>query len=143
MTMTAHTRRVGRSLRHEIDVNGRHTIVTDEPLRLGGTDQGPAPHELLPAALASCVATMVAMYAERHGWDVGDASAEVKYDSESVPRHIAVTLRLPEGLSDEQVRRLERVARTCPLRRALEAGFSFEEQVLSGPELTGADRAAA
>ena len=38
----------------EVEVNGRHTIVTDEPEGLGGTDQGPAPHELEiePADLA-------------------------------------------------------------------------------------------
>ncbi len=45
MSMTATARRVGNSLEHEVDVNGRHTIVTDEPERLGGSDLGPAPHE--------------------------------------------------------------------------------------------------
>ena len=49
MSFTASARPVNGSLRHEIDVNGRHTIVTDEPEGLGGTDTGPAPHELLPA----------------------------------------------------------------------------------------------
>ena len=39
MTATAHS--VDGALRHEIDVNGRHIIVTDEPQRLGGTDEGP------------------------------------------------------------------------------------------------------
>ncbi len=137
MAMTAHTRRVGNTLKHEVDVNGRHTIITDEPVSLGGTNEGPAPHELLPAALASCVATMVAMYAERRGWDVADASVEVDDDPESVPRHIAVTLQLPNGLSSEQVRRLERVAETCPLRRALDAGFEFEERLVAAPSLAG------
>ena len=60
MGMTATARRVGNTLKHEVDVNGRHVIVTDEPQRLGGTDQGPAPHELLAAMVASCVATMIA-----------------------------------------------------------------------------------
>lgn len=128
--MTATTHRVGK-LRHSVDVNGRHTILTDEPMRLGGTDEGPAPHELLPAALASCIATMVAMYAERHEWEIGDAFVEVEYDSESEPRRFEIELHLPAGLSDEQVRRLERVAETCPLRKALETGFEFEERTVS------------
>jgi len=136
MTMTATTERVGK-LRHRVDVNGRHTIVTDEPLKLGGTDEGPAPHELLPAALASCIATMIALYAERHGWDVGDARVEVEYDPEPTPRRIGIQIHLPESLSAEQVRRLERVASTCPLRRALEAGFEFEERTVSS-QLTAA-----
>ena len=41
MAMTATARRAGNSLKHEVDVNGRHTIVTDEPEHLGGTDEGP------------------------------------------------------------------------------------------------------
>jgi putative redox protein len=132
MTMTATTHRVGK-LRHRVDVNGRHTIATDEPLRLGGTDEGPAPHELLPAALASCIATMIAMYAERHGWDVGDARVEVEYDPESTPRRFQIEVHLPSSLSEDQVKRLERVAETCPLRRSLEVGFSFEERIVSSP----------
>ena len=131
MTMTATTHRVGTSLKHEVDVNGRHMIVTDEPLSLGGTDEGPAPHELLPAALASCIATMVAMYAQKRGWEVGDTSVEVSYDSEASPRRFEIQLNLPAELSSEQLRRLERVAECCPLRRALEAGFTFQERLVT------------
>ena len=35
MSFTATATRVGEGLRHEVDVNGRHAIVTDEPERLG------------------------------------------------------------------------------------------------------------
>jgi hypothetical protein len=38
MSMTATARRIGTGLAHQVDVNVRHTIVTDEPERLGGTD---------------------------------------------------------------------------------------------------------
>jgi hypothetical protein len=41
-----------------------------------------------------------------------------------------VAVHLPEGLSDDQVARLRRVADTCPARRALEAGFAIEEQLV-------------
>lgn len=137
MTITATTHREGK-LRHRVDVNGRHAIVTDEPLRLGGTDEGPAPHELLPAALASCIATMVALYAERHGWEVGDTRVEVEYDPESTPRHVGIELHLPDGLSGDQIKRLQRVAETCPLRRALEAGFEFKERIVTSQSLRAA-----
>jgi putative redox protein len=131
MTLIATTRRVANGLEHEVDVNQRHVIVTDEPESLGGTDQGPAPHELLPAALASCVATMVAIYAERRGWDIGEPSVEVRYETDSTPRSMDVTVHLPDHLTAEQLRRLKRVAETCPLRRALEAGFTFEDRVVT------------
>jgi putative redox protein len=129
MSFTASARRIGNTLRHEVDVNGRHTIVTDEPESLGGTDTGPAPHELLPATLASCISTMIALYAQRKGWETGEVRVDVDYDYESEPRCFDVTIHLPDGLSDDQVMRLTRVADTCPVRRALEAGFAFDERI--------------
>jgi hypothetical protein len=40
-----------------------------------------------------------------------------------------IDVHLPDGLTPDQVRRLRRVANTCPARRALEAGFRCEERV--------------
>lgn len=128
--MTASARSADGGLRQEVDVNGRHTILTDEPERLGGTDLAPAPHELLAAALASCVSTMVAAYAVNRGWPTEGIGADVEYDPDSSPRSVQVLLRLPDSLEEGQRRRLERVAQTCPVRRALESGFAFSEQTL-------------
>jgi putative redox protein len=136
MSMTATARRVGHTLKHEVDINGRHVIITDEPERLGGTDEGPAPHELLAAMLASCVATMISVHAERRGWNVGELAVDVNYDSESIPRRVTVDLHLPDDLTPDQQRRLERVAETCPARRALEAGFVFEEKIVLTPRVS-------
>ncbi len=130
MSMTATARTAGGDLRQEVDVNGRHTIVTDEPELIGGTDLGPAPHELLAATLASCIATMIASYAQNRGWDLGETSVEVDYDPESVPRRVAIDIHLSNDITPDQRRRLQRVADTCPVRRALEAGFAFEERII-------------
>jgi len=139
MTMTAIARSVDGQLRHEVDVNARHVIVTDEPERLGGTDVGPAPHELLPAMLASCASTMITLYARARGWELSDVRVEAEYDSESTPRHVDLRVYLPDGLTADQVRRLRGVANSCPAKRALEAGFTFDEQMIVG----GNDLAAA
>ncbi len=135
MSFTASARRVGDTLRHEVDVNGRHVLITDEPTSLGGTDEGPAPHELLPATLASCISTMIALYAKNKGWGLSDLSVDVEYDNEAIPRSFDVTVNLPEGLAPSQVERLRRVADTCPVRRALEAGFAFDERIEIAPHL--------
>lgn len=136
MSFTATARRAG-VLSHEVEVNGRHTIVTDEPASLGGTDLGPAPHELLPAALAACVSTMIALYAERKGWDLGELRVDVDYDNEADPRRFDVTIHFGEALTPEQIQRLERVAKTCPVRRALEGSVSFEERVCAPEPVAG------
>ena len=90
---TAHS--IDGTLRHKIDVNGRHTITTDEPAALGGTDTAPTPHELLAATLASCVSTMIVLYAQRRDWDLGDLHVDVTYDADSTPRQVEVTVHLP------------------------------------------------
>ena len=130
MSMRATATLAGGGLRSEIDVNGRHTIVTDEPERLGGTDDGPAPHELLPAAVAACITTTLARYARTKDWELGgELAVDVLYDTDASPRRLEIDVRLPAGLSEMQVERLERVARSCPIRRSLEAGFEFDERL--------------
>src|SRR6476620_2757856 len=125
--MTATSEGACDDLRHEVCVNSRHVIYTDEPEVMGGTDTAPAPHELLPAALASCISTMVALYAKHKGWDIGDVRVEVSYDYKPAPRECEVDVELPDGLTDDQRTRLTRVAETCPVKRAFEAGFVVRE----------------
>jgi putative redox protein len=130
MPMTATARPVDQTLRHEVDVNERHTIVTDEPVRLGGTDAGPAPHELLPAMIAACVSTMIVTYANARGLELPDLRVDVVYDPEPTPRHVELAVHLPEGLTDGQLERLRRIVDTCPVKRALEAGFTFDDRLV-------------
>jgi len=132
MGMTAVARSIKGGLRTEVDVNGRHVLVTDEPGRLGGTDEGPAPHELMAAMLASCTSTMIMLYARTRDWELDDVRVEVAYDSESVPRHVTVHVYLPGGLTSEQIKRLRKVADTCPAKRSLEAGFTFDQHLVVG-----------
>ena len=130
MAMTAAARPIDGTLRHEVDVNGRHTIITDEPESLGGSDSAPAPHELLPAMLASCVSTMIVLYAQARDWELEGLQVDVTYDPDSTPRHVEVTVHLPDGLTPDQIKRLRRVASTCPVKRALETGFEVDEHVV-------------
>jgi putative redox protein len=105
---------------HEIDIEGGHTIVVDEPADAGGTDAGPSPGRLLAASLASCTAVTMEMYAERKGWELDAIEVDVDgtYDGH-VPTAFSVTVRLPAGLSEDQRERLLVVASKCPVHKAL------------------------
>jgi putative redox protein len=130
-TLKATARPVEHGLRHAIDVDGRHIVFTDEPESLGGTDTAPTPHELLPAALASCISTMMSLYANTRGWDVDGLAVTVEYDHKSSPRRFEIEIRLPASLSDDQLARLAAVAETCPIRRSIAAGFEFDERIVA------------
>jgi len=134
MTLTATSRAVPGTLRQEITVRDRFTVRTDEPVDLGGTDDAPSPHELVPAALAACVGTTLTMYARTKGWELGDLVVEAVYEHKSVPRRCELTIRVGAPLASEQLARLEQIAAKCPVLRAIEGGIELSERVVPAAE---------
>ena len=126
MALTATVRSSADTLRQRVQIRGgKHSITTDEPEDVGGGDSAATPHELLPAALASCIATTVRMYARRKNWQLSVLAVEVSFDNQSTPRRCEIRLELPAELSGEQRERLELIARKCPVHRSLEHGVEF------------------
>ena len=130
MELTAQARSIPGTLRQVIIVSDRFYLVTDEPESLGGEDTAPSPHELLPAALASCISVTMVMYARTKGWDLGEVTVSVAYDAKARPRRFDVDITIEGELDSEQLERLEQVAATCPVRRALEGDVVFDERIL-------------
>ena len=118
---------------HDVEIQGGHRLVIDEPEESGGANQGPSPTRTLAGALAACSAITVEMYAGRKGWDLGEVEAvvEMEYGTSSVPRSFVVILRLPKGLTSDQIERLRVIAGKCPVHRALshETEVSIEDRV--------------
>jgi putative redox protein len=129
--MKAIARRTARAaLTNRIDIR-QHQLTADEPPDAGGDDAGPMPQELLAASLASCTAMTMEMYAKRKGWDVASIEVECEYApaERSAPTTFNLVLRLPEGLSEEQVQKLRVIATKCPVHRTLDGVVLFEERV--------------
>jgi putative redox protein len=118
---------------HDVEIEGGHALVVDEPKEAGGADLGPSPTRLLAAALASCTAVTMEMYAAHKGWELGDVEVEVEvaYGDKAVPRSFDVTLKLPAGLEEDQLERLKKIAGRCPVHRALsnETEVTIEDRV--------------
>jgi putative redox protein len=106
---------------HDVEIEGGHSLVVDEPAFVdGGTDAGPSPTRLVAASLAGCTAVTMEMYAARKGWEVGAVEVEVDVEyTDFTPLSFAVTLRLPEELSEEQRQRLLAIAAKCPVHKLL------------------------
>jgi putative redox protein len=131
MSLTATSRSIPGTLRQEVVIDGKHRLITDEPVDVGGDGSAPAPHELLPAALASCVSTTLVMYARRKDWDLGEVRVDVSYDHQATPRRADVTIGVGADLSTEQLELLEKVAAACPVRRSIETEFEFNERIVT------------
>lgn len=107
---------------HDIEIEGGHSLVSDEPESAGGTDEGPSPTRLLAASLAACTAITVEMYADRKGWDVGDLEVDVETTySGPAPTSFDVTLRPGGDLDAEQLERLRVIAGKCPVHKVIAA----------------------
>jgi putative redox protein len=107
---------------HDVEIEGGHTMVIDEPRDAGGGDEGPSPTRTLGAALAACTAITCEMYAERKGWELGkvEVEVEIEYDSaRGTAAGFEVTLRIPETLTEDQQQRLLVIAGKCPLHRVI------------------------
>ena len=129
MRATARRRRTD-AFEHDVRVRD-HVVVTDEPQDAGGDDTGPSPQELLAASLAACTAITMEMYARRKGWDLGAVEVVCEYSpaERGCPTRFELVVRLPDGMDDEQVKRLMQIAAKCPVHRTLDGEVMFDERV--------------
>jgi putative redox protein len=104
---------------------GHHALTADEGAALGGRDSGPAPHELLCAALAACTAITLRMYAGRKGWPLRAAHVDVLFQHEGEKRTMTRRLRLEGELDEAQRARCADIAERTPVTLTLKQGVAI------------------
>jgi len=123
-------RSAGGGFRQEVTA-GPHRMVVDEPASVGGSDAGPSPYGLLLAALGSCTAMTLQMYARTKGWPL--ESVEVRLSHDKIHAKDCASCETKEGkldrierevivggpLTDDQRKRLAEIADRCPVHRTL------------------------
>ena len=119
---TAEVTNNGNQYTSDVSVN-QHDLLADEPMEKGGEDLGPAPGDYLCAALASCKAITLRMYAQRKGWKIDEIKVKVDLvknaQSEPVSNTFICELSFVGNLDEEQIKRLEVIASSCPLHKLL------------------------
>ncbi|HWI18384.1 MAG TPA: OsmC family protein [Vicinamibacterales bacterium] len=108
----------GGPFAQDVSVAG-HRLRADEPLDKGGEDTGAAPHELLLAALGSCTAMTLKVYAERKGWPLKDVRVTLNGDHVDGAFVITRHLEIEGELDGEQRERLKGIADKCPVHKTL------------------------
>lgn len=111
--------------------SGVHVLRADEPAANGGNDTGPNPYDYLLAALGSCTAMTLRMYARLKKWPLQKVTVRLKHDKihatdcaecetkEGKVDRIERLIELDGPLSDEQRQRLLEIANRCPVHRTL------------------------
>ena len=115
----------GGKFTQDVTVGG-HTIRADEEIDKGGDNTGPAPHELLLAALGSCTAMTLKVYAERKGWPLRNLHVELNGATGPTGFVITRALTFDGELDAEQRQRLVEIADKCPVHKTLSGTISIQ-----------------
>lgn len=132
------TTRVGRSGFHA-EVSARsHALMADEPVSFGGTDTGPTPYEYLLAAIGSCTAMTLRLYADRKSWPLESAEVSLRQSrpheadcEKCATEEVGISrverkIHMTGPLTDDQRKRLLEIADRCPVKQTLARGIRVD-----------------
>lgn len=127
---------------NRVNANG-HELLADEPEKVGGTNLGPSPYDLLSTALGTCTAMTLNMYARRKKLDVSKVIVNVSHDkihakdceqcqdrdgkkkSGKIDKfHRSIIIEA--DITEEQRQRMLEIADLCPVHKTLHSETIIE-----------------
>jgi uncharacterized OsmC-like protein/alpha/beta superfamily hydrolase len=133
--------RGGRFLQHVRA--GRHNLVADEPVAVGGNDAGPGPYDYLLAALGACTSMTMRLYAERKGINADRFSVRLSHrriyaedcadcdTKEGNVGEITREITIEGDVSEAARARLMEIADRCPVHQTLTHEIKIRSRLVS------------
>lgn len=99
------------------------TLLTDAPVDNHGKGSSFSPTDLVAAALGSCMGTIIAIVAERHGINIKGTEISVEKIMTAKPFRkidmLRVEVKIPHKISEDNKKRLIHAAETCPVIKSI------------------------
>ncbi len=111
---------------HCVAVHGpsQSEVATDAPVDNNGKGEAFSPTDLVATALGTCIATTMAIVAERHDVELKGLTVQVSKEMSDAPRRIGrlrTAVHVPLPADHPQRELLEKTALGCPVHRSLAA----------------------
>lgn len=104
-------------------------IKTDAPLDNNGKASSFSPTDLVSAALASCMISIIAIHLDKQGRKLFPVKSQVKKVMAANPRRIAeVHIEFDFGsnhFTSDEIDTLERIAHACPVAKSLNSDLKI------------------
>lgn len=105
-----------------VDCPAVRSFTTDAPVEFTGKGEALSPTDMLTAALASCMLTVMGIAGKKLGIDLNGTRAEASYELAKPPSRIEkinIRIAVPGDPAPEKRAALEQAARNCPVYNSL------------------------
>lgn len=101
---------------------GEHKIITDQPINVGGNNEGPAPFSLFLASIGTCAGIYIKSFCDQRGISTDGISLTQKHNfnpSSHLIESINLQINVPDTFPEKYLDALIKVADQCAVKKHL------------------------
>jgi len=99
-----------------------NSLITDTPVDNNGQGAYFSPTDLAATSLASCMMTVMGIYADQNSLDLGEIECDLQKEMASNPRRIkaiTIEMRWKTDLPEKEIQKLKNIGLNCPVAKSL------------------------
>lgn len=99
-----------------------NSLITDAPVDNNGEGAYFSPTDLAATSLASCMFTMMGIYADQNNLELGEINCDLQKEMIANPRRIkaiTVDINWKTNLPEKEIQKLKNIALNCPVAKSL------------------------